>query len=88
MIDRREFMLWAGAIGWTRALPAIGAEGSLETKRIRIGQSLIGSCWAPQYIAERLLHAEGFSEVGYVPISAGDVYSQIASGEIDLLRVR
>ena len=37
-------------------------------------------CIAPQYIAEELLRAEGFTDVRYVPRSTGDA---VARGEID-----
>ena len=44
-----------------------------------------GICQAPQYVAEELLRAEGFSEVQYVPReSAAAVSPALAAGEIDL----
>jgi NitT/TauT family transport system substrate-binding protein len=44
-----------------------------------------GICTAPQYVAEELLRAEGFSEVQYVPHeSAAAISPGLAAGEIDL----
>jgi NitT/TauT family transport system substrate-binding protein len=41
-------------------------------------------CWAPQYAAKELLHAEGFNEVRYVPVVPGDATTKsIAAGEVD-----
>jgi NitT/TauT family transport system substrate-binding protein len=45
-----------------------------------------GTCLAPQYIAEPLLKAEGFSQVEYVahPDGARAVYDRVASGAVDI----
>jgi NitT/TauT family transport system substrate-binding protein len=53
----------AGLLG----LPArpVTAEPPPETTRLRLFKTP-GICVAPQYVAEELLHAEGFSEVHYV----------------------
>jgi len=62
-----------------------GAAGtSLETTRIRLWQSP-SLCQAPQYLAEPLLQAEGFSDVQYVQTAPGKVYDVLASGDMDIL---
>jgi NitT/TauT family transport system substrate-binding protein len=67
-----------------RAPAAQTARGSaLETTTIRLGKSP-AICYAPQYVAEDLLRAEGFANVEYVDTSAGDVITALASGEIQM----
>src|SRR5262245_33737989 len=67
---RRKFLQRAGALGGSAGLLGydmrLAAAGPLpETKRIRlVGGPAI--CIAPQYVAEALLRAEGFTEVEYV----------------------
>ena len=67
----------------------LGARGSLadegppETTTIRLGR-LRSLCLAPEYAAEELLRAEGFSEIIYVPAGAGvGASKKIADGEVD-----
>ena len=57
----------AGAAGLLGARPhyAAAAEPPPETTRIRIVRSP-AICFAPQYVAEELLRAEGFTDVQYV----------------------
>ena len=58
-------------------------EGRLETTTVRIGK-IAGICIAPQYLAEELLRAEGFSDVRYVTTVPGAPAARaIAHGEID-----
>jgi NitT/TauT family transport system substrate-binding protein len=64
--NRREFLRLAGAAGisgipWASA----SAEPPPETTKIRFVHDP-GICLAPQYLAEELLHLEGFSQVEYV----------------------
>ena len=47
-----------------------GREGALETTTVRIFANRPGICVAPQYIAEPLLHAEGFNDVRFVGLTA------------------
>ena len=51
--------------------------------RLRIVQA-VTSCYAPQYIAEELLHGEGFAEVHYVRVVPGGAQKALDTGEIDL----
>jgi NitT/TauT family transport system substrate-binding protein len=84
--NRRDFLAsasWAAATGIIGARPAVADEGPPETTTLRLGK-LPSLCLAPQYAAEELLRAEGFTDVRYVPAGAGIPTSQkIASGEVD-----
>lgn len=87
MITRRRFARVlgiagaAGALG-VRPLPA-ATELPPETTRIRLPLAPV-ICLAPQYIAEELLRAEGFSEVAYVPLQTGTAPAAVAAGRADL----
>ena len=72
----------AGLLGWHPR--PVGAEPPPETTRIRLVQ-IPGICQAPQYVAEALLHSEGFTEVHYLKKAATDgIEMALASGEADL----
>jgi NitT/TauT family transport system substrate-binding protein len=63
-------MALAGATGLIRAPRVMSAEDRLETTTVRLGKS--GSiCIAPEYVAEELLRAEGFTEVRYLDVEHG-----------------
>jgi NitT/TauT family transport system substrate-binding protein len=84
--NRRDFLATlsaAGAAGFLGARTPLADEAPPETTTIRLGR--LGSlCLAPQYAAEDLLRAEGFSDVRYVTVGPGIRASQkIASGEVD-----
>ena len=65
-------------------IPAARAERPLETTRIRLCRDS-GLCVAPQYLAEELLRAEGFSNVEYVPETTEIGTSKlVASGVADI----
>jgi NitT/TauT family transport system substrate-binding protein len=86
VITRRDFIRYAtaGATGVLCARrDAASAEPAAETRRLRIAQ-VSENCYAPQYLAEDLLRAEGFSELQYVRAPTGGVYSGIAKNEVDL----
>jgi NitT/TauT family transport system substrate-binding protein len=84
--SRRRFLASltaAGAVGLVGAATPAGAEPPPETGRIRLSKNS-GICLAPQYIAEDLLYAEGFTHVDYVESQPGfEVATDIASGKID-----
>jgi NitT/TauT family transport system substrate-binding protein len=71
-MNRRDFvrdLTLAGALLGAR--PRIGAaEPPPETSRIRLGQ-VPSVCVSPQYVAEELLRAEGFTDVSYVEMAGG-----------------
>jgi NitT/TauT family transport system substrate-binding protein len=62
----------------------VAAEPPPETTRIRLVQ-IPSICQAPQYVAEALLHSEGFTEVHYLKREGTDgIEKALASGEADL----
>src|ERR1700738_1674670 len=70
---RRNFLTTlslAGAAGLVRTPRSLAAEGALETATVRV-LKFPGICVAPQYVAEELLRAEGFSDIRYVDAGAG-----------------
>jgi NitT/TauT family transport system substrate-binding protein len=70
---RRRFLTGlslAGAAGLVRPPRSQAAEERLETTTIRLAK-VPGICIAPQYIAEELLHAEGFADIRYVATGSG-----------------
>lgn len=81
--DRRGFLATLAAAGALGMAPPAAAEAPPETTTIRLSK-IPGICIAPQYVAEELLRAEGFTEVQYVPVEAGVHTSRrLARGEID-----
>jgi len=72
----------AGTAGLIRTRWAEAAEGPLETTTVRIQKG--GLCISTLYVAEQLLRAEGFTDIGYIeaPINAADV-RKVARGEAD-----
>jgi NitT/TauT family transport system substrate-binding protein len=83
--SRRDFlagvsMASAGLLG---ARGSLAAEPAPETTTIRIAKTL-GICSAPQYIADDLLRAEGFTDITYVRTAGGlTVPQMVGRGEID-----
>ena len=62
----------------------VAAEPPPETTRIRLIQTP-SICQAPKYVAEALLHSEGFTEVHYLQKAGGaDSETALASGEVDV----
>ena len=82
--NRREFLTNLAVAASTALLgfrsDAFAAEPPPETRRIRIPQ-IASTCRSPEWIAEELLRAEGFTDVQYVPLR-GDpgVEQALASG--------
>lgn len=86
--SRREFLSGL-TLGGTAALLGLkpglaAAEPPPETTRIRLHEAPI-TCFAPVYLAEALLKAEGFTEVEYVktPLNEGPTKA-LAEGKIDI----
>jgi NitT/TauT family transport system substrate-binding protein len=85
MQTRRGFLSTfslAGAASLLRTTPSLAAEGALETTTVRLPK-LPGVCVSPQYVAEELLHAEGFTDVRYVETSASGAPEAIGRGKLD-----
>ena len=84
---RRSFLTHASTIGAASLLGLYHrtalAEPPPETTNIRIvyDQSI---CLAPQWLAEELLHSEGFSEVEYVSLAPGATPRSVLVGQADL----
>jgi NitT/TauT family transport system substrate-binding protein len=65
-------------------LEAAVAEPPLETTRIRLGQ-VPSVCLSPQYVAEGLLRAEGFSDVSYLDVAGGVPGAKaMGAGQVDV----
>jgi NitT/TauT family transport system substrate-binding protein len=85
--SRRVFVRGLGAIGTTGMLGIrpgrVAAEPPPETKRIRLihRPSL---CEAPNYVAEELLQAEGFTDIQYVKRAEGPAVDALAAGDADI----
>jgi NitT/TauT family transport system substrate-binding protein len=82
---RRQFLTTlslAGAAGLFRVPRALAAEGALETTTVRLPK-VIGVCVSPQYAAEELLRAEGFTDILYVETPAAAVPEAIGRGKLD-----
>ena len=87
MITRRDVLRSiAGTIGLLGWQPGHASGEALpETTRLRLFK-FPGICLAPQYVAEDLLRAEGFTDVQYVdfPEGAAGVSERLGSGAIDV----
>ena len=82
MITRRAFL--GGVAATVATARRASAEPPPETSRLRLLKTS-SICWAPQYVAEDLLHAEGFSDVTYVDMPPTEAISvRLAAGEADL----
>jgi NitT/TauT family transport system substrate-binding protein len=58
-------------------------EGRLETTTVRLAK-IAGICIAPQYVADELLRAEGFTDIRFVATDAGiPAALSLARGEVD-----
>jgi NitT/TauT family transport system substrate-binding protein len=86
--SRREFLrrvtiaATAGLVGMRPS--RVGAEPPPETTRLRMVQ-IPSICQSPQYIAEDLLRAEGFTDVQYVKKrGTEDIEKALATAEVDI----
>jgi NitT/TauT family transport system substrate-binding protein len=84
--NRRRFLATLSSAG---AASLIGGQNSFaqerppETTTVRLGK-IYGICIAPQYVAEDLLRAEGFTDIRYVATNPGiSTALALARGEID-----
>src|SRR5262245_48715445 len=87
-LSRREFLKEvsvAGAVAFLGAQrDSFAAEPLPETARIRIPQ-IPSTCRSPEWVAEELLRAEGFTDVQYMPTPGTQgVERALASGEADI----
>jgi NitT/TauT family transport system substrate-binding protein len=83
--SRRHFLasaslaVTAGVLGGRTSL---ADEGPPETTTIRLVK-IPSICIAPQYVAEELLHAEGFTDVRYLTVPLPADIEALARGEVD-----
>ena len=84
---RRGFLSGVSAMAagsWVGLRPgAAGAEPPPETTRLRLMKTA-SICWAPQYLADDLLRAEGFTDVTYVDFPGGAVSEFLAAAKADI----
>jgi len=84
MPTRRYFLTTlslAGAAGLVHPPRGLAEEGALETTTVRLPK-ISSICVAPQYVADELLRAEGFTDIRYVATGT-NAPEAIARGEID-----
>jgi NitT/TauT family transport system substrate-binding protein len=83
---RRRFLTTASVAGVASVLRAAqvpAADGALETTSVRLGKGSL--CAAPAYLAEELLRAEGFTDVGYPDMpSTAETGQAIGRGYVDI----
>ena len=83
--SRRAFVggfTLAGAAGLVGVRPRpVSAEPPPETTKIRLLRSS-SVCWAPQYMAEELLRAEGFTEVQYGASADANVIAKALASDL------
>src|SRR3984893_18842782 len=76
--SRRRFLTTlslAGTAGLIRVPRVLAAEEALETTSVRL-MRIPAICLAPQYVAEELLRAEGFSDVRYVDAASSAGFAE------------
>jgi NitT/TauT family transport system substrate-binding protein len=77
-------MAAAAAGSLLHPVPISAAEGAPETTAVRLAKKIPVLCNAPQYIADDLLRAEGFTEIQYVESGPGAALTKkIADEAID-----
>lgn len=83
--DRRRFL---ATLASASAASVIGAghsqaqEGPLETTSIRLSKNS-SICVAPQFVADELLRAEGFTDIRFVEVPLELMPAQLARGDVD-----
>ena len=82
--SRRQFLTTlslAAAAGLAGAPAALAADTPPETTTLRLAKLSPGICIAPQYVADALLRAEGFTDIQYVTSASGaPVAAAVADG--------
>jgi NitT/TauT family transport system substrate-binding protein len=84
--DRRRFLSAlsaAGCAGFLAGARSSAQDEPLETTTVRLAK-ISGICIAPQYVADELLRAEGFTDIRHLPTEAGvPAALSLAHGEVD-----
>jgi len=84
-MHRRDFIngiATAAGSSLLRPVSISAAEGAPETTSVTLAKTP-ALCTAPQFIAEELLRAEGFTEIRYVETIGPDVPSAVGAGKVD-----
>jgi NitT/TauT family transport system substrate-binding protein len=82
---RRRFLITLSSAGAASVLSlprALAAEDALETTTVRLVNDR-SICIAPEYMAEELLRAEGFTDIRYVEAPGSRQYDAFLRGELD-----
>jgi NitT/TauT family transport system substrate-binding protein len=82
---RRRFLSTAAISAAAGMLPlrrTAALEPPPETTTLRLAREPV-ICFAPQYVCEQLLRAEGFAEIRYVDIAIAAVQEELGRGNID-----
>ena len=82
---RRRFLTMTALAGAAGILPprrAWTAEPALETTTVRLPKISV-ICFAPQYVCEALLRAEGFTDIRYVDSEPTTYHEDLARGRFD-----
>ncbi len=84
--NRRRFLgtlSSAGCASFLGGTHSSAQDGPLETTTVRLAK-ISGICIAPQYVADELLRAEGFTDIRHLPTEAGvPAALSLARGEVD-----
>jgi NitT/TauT family transport system substrate-binding protein len=83
MQTRRRFLTMTaltGAAGILSPQRARAAEPALETTTVRLGKMPV-ICFAPQYVCEALLRADGFTDVRYVDTTVPTQAEELGAGK-------
>jgi len=88
-LDRRTFLTQAPSLGiatWTVGLVLHARSPrprqAPETRRVRLVKTP-AICLAPEYVAEDMLRAEGFTDIQYVERDNNDAYPMLAEDRAD-----
>src|SRR5690348_6638577 len=82
---RRRFLTMTALVGAAGVLPPRGAraaEPALETTTVRFGRMPV-ICFAPQYVCEVLLRAEGFTDIRYVDTTVRALQEDLGRSKFD-----
>jgi NitT/TauT family transport system substrate-binding protein len=71
----------AGATGLVGVQPSLAEDGPLETSTVRLAKRSL--CNAPEYVAEEMLRAEGFTDIRFIDTPVPDTAHWVAQGKID-----
>src|SRR5690242_13813798 len=82
---RRRLLIMAALAGGASLpprRPAWAAEPARETNTVRLGKMSV-ICFAPQYVCESLLRAEGFTDIRYIDTTIATQEEELGSDKLD-----